>query len=68
MLYAHSGVAAFGVNHTAVQPVLLHRLEEPVDRIVVHASGAADENGQRPRVVCGDSLRLSGGILGALSK
>ncbi len=68
VLYAHAGVVAFGVNHTAVPPLLLRWLEKSVDHSGVLASGAADEHGQRPRIVCGDSLLLSGGILGALRK
>ena len=68
VLYAHAGLVAFGVNHAAVPPLFLGRLEKTVDHSGVHAHGAADEHGQRPRIVGSDSFLSSGGILNALRK
>ena len=68
MLYAHAGIAALGVQRTAVQPLLLRRLEKPVDGSSMNAGGAADEHGRSSRVVRGDGSRLSGGMLSALRR
>ena len=68
MLYAHAGIAALGVQHTAVQPLLLRRLVKPVDGSSIIAGGAADENGRSSRVFGGDGSRLSGGMLSGLRK
>jgi hypothetical protein len=68
VLYARAGIAALGVQHTAVQPLLLHRLEKPVDGSSPIANGAADEHGRSSRVVRGDGSRLSGGMLSALRR
>ncbi len=68
MLYAPAGIAALDVQHTAVQPLLLRRLEKPVDGSSIIAGGAADEHGRSARVVRGNSSRLSGGMLFALRK
>ena len=69
VLNAHAGVACLDVQHTPVYTLLLRRLEATVDLggVFVIESGAADAHGQRARVVCGDSLSLSGGIDSALS-
>ena len=68
MLYAHAGIAALGVQHTAVQPLLQRRLVKPVDGSSIIAGGAADENGRSSRVFGGDGSRLSGGMLSDLRK
>ena len=62
VLYARAGIAALGVQHTAVQPLLLRRLVKPVDKSSIKAGGAADENGRSSRVFGGDGSRLSGGL------
>ncbi len=62
MLYNHSGIAALGVQHTAVQPLLLRRLVKPVDKSSRFTAGAADEHGCSSRVFGGDGSRLSGGL------
>ncbi len=68
MLYAHAGIAALGVKHTAVQPLLMRRLEKPVDESSINAGGANDEQGSSSRVVRGDGSRFSGGMLSGLRK
>ena len=67
VLYANV-IAALGVQHTAVQPLLLRRLVKPVDERSINAGGAADEHGRSSRVFGGDGSRLSGGMLSALRK
>jgi hypothetical protein len=68
MLYAHAGIAALGVQNTAIQPLIQGRLENTVDGISIIASGAADEHGRSSHVVRGDGSRLSGGMLSGLRK
>ena len=68
VLYALAGIAALDVPHTAVRPLLLRRLEKPVDGSSINAGGAADEHGRNSRVVRGDGSRLSGGMLSALRR
>jgi hypothetical protein len=68
VLYAHAGIAAIGVQHTAVQPLLLRRLEKPVDGSSMNAGGTADEHGRSSRVVRGDGSSLSGGELSKLRR
>jgi hypothetical protein len=68
VLYAQSVIAALAVQHTAVQPLLLRRLEKTVDFSSIIASGAADEHERSSRVVQGDGSRLSGGMLSTLRK
>ena len=68
VLYAHAGIAALGVQHTAVQPLLLRRLVKPVDERSSFTGGAADEHGRSSRVFGGDGSRLSGGMLSGLRK
>ncbi len=51
VLYARAGIAAFGIKHAAVQTLLLCRIENSVDGDSICASGAADDHGDRLRVV-----------------
>ncbi len=68
VLNALAAIAALDVQHTAVRPLLVRRLKDPVDKKRIAALGAADEHWHSSRVVRGDSSRLSGGTLSALRK
>ena len=68
VLHAHAAVAALGVQHTTVQPLLLRRVEKPVDHCSMNACGSADEHGHSSRVVGGNGCCRSGGMLSALRK
>jgi hypothetical protein len=65
VLDPHAGIAALAVQHTAVRPLLLRRLENPVDGSSIIAGGAADEHGHSSRVVRGDlsGLQKKGTVL-----
>ncbi len=68
MLNALAAIVALDVQHTAVRPLLVRRLKDPVDKKRIAAFGAADEHGHSSRVVRGDGSRLSGGMLSGLCK
>ena len=68
VLHAHAAVAALGIQHTAVRPLLLRRFEKPIDPFSIEACGSADEHRHSSRVVGGNNSRLSGGMLSALRK
>ena len=68
VLHARAAVAALGVHHTAIQPLLLRRFEKTVDQGSMDACGSADEHWLSARVVGGNGSRLSGDMLSALRK
>ncbi len=65
MLHPHAAVAALAVQHTAIKPLLLSRLENTID---IRDFRSADKQWYSTRVVEGDGYRLVGRTLCALRK